>query len=152
MSNCAYFVSAPTVRLLRAIEKLAMLPSVQKRTIAADVYTAIKPLVGTGDIEVLRRAADGAQAERWRLIATGIRELTDARFATVALAEQWLLARLELLRAASPVAEVLADKRCSAIELFIRHHLAFEDGEVMPLHAQPSLPRANQSDAARSAA
>jgi hypothetical protein len=152
MSNCAYFVSAPTVRFLQAIEKLALLPSVQRRTIAADVYTAIKPLAGSCDVDALRRAADGAQAERWRLISSGVGEPTEPRFATVTLTEQWLLAQLELLKPASPVAEVLADKRCSAIELFIRHHLAFEHGEVVPLHAQASLPPTDQSDAARSAA
>jgi len=152
MSNSAYFVSAPTVRLLRAIERLAVLPSAQQRTIAADVYTAIKPLVGSDDVEALRRAADCAQADRWRLIAAGIRELTDARFATISLTEQWLLAQLELAHPPSPVAEVLAEKRCTAIESFIRHHLAFEDGEVVPLHAQASLPPTDQSGAARSAA
>jgi hypothetical protein len=131
---------------------LAVPPPAQRRIIAAEVYTAVKPLVGTGDIEALRRAAAAAQAERWRLISTGVGELSDVRFATVFLAEQWLLAQLELVKAASPVAEVLAEKRCAAIESFIRAHLAFEDGEVVALHAQASLPPIDSSGAARSAA
>jgi hypothetical protein len=152
MSNCAFFVSAPTVRFLRAIEQLALLPSAQKRTIAADVYTTIKPLVGSADVAALRRAVDDVQAERWRLISTGIGEPTDARFARVALAEQWLLAQLELLRATSPVAEVLAGRRCGAIESFIRGNLSFEDGEFVQLHGHAAAASIGEGDASKSAA
>jgi hypothetical protein len=152
MSKCAFFVSAPTVRLLQAIQKLGPLPSAQKRKIAADVYSAIKPLVTSLDIDDLRGAAQTAQDERWRLISRGIRDMTDLGFASVALAEQWLLAQIERLHTGSPVKEALADKRCEAVENFIRDNLVFEAGEVIHLHALASLRAGGQDGASKSAA
>jgi hypothetical protein len=126
---------------LRALEQLRLVEATQRRKIAAIVYAEIKPLVGSSDIDALRRAAQVAQDERWRLISAGTRDMTDVRFASTVLAEQWLLAQAELIRSAAPVAEVLAAKRSDGIERFIHDHLSFEDGEVIHLHALASLRR-----------
>src|SRR5215217_925269 len=103
MSKCAYFVSAPTVRFLQAMDQMALLPAAQRRKIAADVYSDVKWLVGSRNIDELRRCAQGAQDERWRLISSGVCEMSNPRFARAAIAEQWILARRELLHPASPV-------------------------------------------------
>jgi len=96
---------------LRAIQQLRLLPATHRRKVAATVYAEIRPLFGSRDVDELRRAARRAQDERWQLIYRDIREMTDARFASVVLTEQWVLASLELVLAASPVAEVFAEKR-----------------------------------------
>jgi hypothetical protein len=153
MSRCAFFVSAPTVRFLRALQELSPLPSAQRRRIAADVYTRIKPLVGGVDVDELRRAAAEAQAERWRLISRGVCHMADVGFASVVLTEQWLLAQAELAEAGAPVREALAGKRSEAIEDFVRDNLAFEAGEVVHLHALASLRlSADQDGASKSVA
>jgi len=147
MSRCAFFVSAPTVRFLRALDQLGLLPATQRRKIAAAVYAAIKPLVGSRDLDELRCAALDAQAERWRLISGGINELSD-----VAITEQWLLGQVDLVRAASPVAEVLAEKRCAAIENFIRDNIMIQSGEVIQLHGHASLRRTDRRSSSKTAA
>jgi len=152
MSKCAFFVSAPTVRFLQTMKELRLLPSTQQRKIAADVYGEIKPLIGTRDIDELRRAAQAAQDERWRLVSRGTRAMTDVGFATVVVTEQWLLAQREVIHASSPVAEVLAEKRCGAIEDFIRDNISFEAGEVVQLHAHVSSPRTDAGSEPDSAA
>jgi hypothetical protein len=152
MSQCAFFVSAPTIRFLQAMEQVRLLPAPQRRQIAADVYSEIKPLVGTRNADRLGGRARAAQDERWRLISSGVREITDVRFARTAIAEQWVLAQLELLRPASPVAEVLAERRHRAIEDFVSDNLSFETGEVIQLRghgaAASSTGRPNASKSA----
>jgi hypothetical protein len=152
MSKCAFFVSAPTVRFLQVMRALGLLPQTQRRRVAADVYSAIKPLVGTLDIDELRRAAQSTQDERWKMISRGIGEITDPGFARVAVAEQWMLAQIELVRGGAPVKEALAEKRAGAIEQFIRDNLSFEAGEVIHLHALASLQRHEGGGASKSAA
>jgi len=152
MSRCAYFVSAPTVRFLLAIKRLGLLPAAQRRKIAADVYGEIKPFFAGQDVDALRRAARGAQDERWQLISHDVRDMTDTRFATVVIAEKWMLARLELLLGAAPVAEVLAEKRCDVVEKFIGENLSFGEGEVVPLHPHIAVRETDQDEAAKSAA
>ncbi len=144
-------MSAPTVRFLRAIQQLRLLPATHRRKVAATVYAEIRPLFGSRDVE-LRRAARRAQDERWQLIYRDIREMTDARFASVVLTEQWVLASLELVLAASPVAEVLAEKRCGAVETFIGDNLSFENCEVIQLHAHVSSRRIDRGNASKNAA
>jgi hypothetical protein len=139
MCRCAFFVSAPTVRFLRAVKQLRLLSATQKRNIALTVYSEIKPLVGSSEVDALRRAAQAAQDERWRLVFAGTRDMRDPRFASVVLAEQWILAQAELARTAPPVAEVLASKRRDVVEGFIRDHLSFNSGEIIHLHAYASL-------------
>ena len=150
--RCAFFVSAPTVRFLRALEQLRLLEATKRRKIAASVYAKIKPLIGSPDIDALRSAAQVAQDERWRFIYAGITEMSDVRFASTVLAEQWLIAQVELIHPAGPVAEVLAAKRSDAVEGFIRDHLSFENGEVIHLRAAASLRRGPRGDASRTAA
>jgi len=152
MSRCAYFVSAPTVRFLLAIERLGLLPAAQRRKIAADVYGEIKPFFASQDVDALRRAAQGAQDERWQLISRDVRAMTDTRFATVVITEKWMLARLELVLGAAPVAEVLAEKRCDVVEKFIGKNLSFGEGEIIPLHPHISLPETDREAASKSAA
>ena len=120
------------------MERLRQLPALQRRNIAAAVHVEIAPLVGNRDVDALRRAARATQDERWRLIASGNRDMTDARFASVVVAEQWLLARLEIAASAGAVSEALAEKRRNAIEDFIRANLP--SGEVVQLypHAPPA--------------
>jgi len=93
--------------------------------IAAAVAAEIEPLVASRDIEELDRAARRAQDARWRLIYHDTRKTTDDTHGT-AMAEQWILASLELLRGASPVDELLARKRRSAVEAFLRDNLSSE--------------------------
>lgn|SRR6266540_3555112 len=152
MSKCAFFMSAPTVRFLQAMEQVRLLPAAQRREIAVEVYSEIKPLVGSRNTDQLGRRAQVAQDERWRLISSGVREFTDVRFACTAIAEQWVLARLDLLRPASPVAEALAERRCRIIEDFVRDNLSFETGEVIQLHAHASVSSIGRPDASKSAA
>src|SRR5829696_8745405 len=109
MSRCSFFVSAPTVRFLKSMEQVSRLSAAERRKIAADLYTEIKPLVGALHVEEMVRAADTLQDERWRLVYRGISRLTDHRFATVYIAEQWLRGRVQQLRHVSPVSEVLAE-------------------------------------------
>jgi hypothetical protein len=145
----AYFASAPTVRFLRAMERLRLLPGTQRRKIAAAVFGEIGPLFGSRDIEELGRAARSAQDERWRLIYHGVGEATDHRFQSTAIAEQWMLASLELLRPrASPGwEEILAEKRRSVVETFIRDNLPSESFDVVQAMRQP-----DQSHLAKAAA
>jgi hypothetical protein len=57
MSRCSYFMSALTVRFLRSIEQLRLLPAADRRKLAASIYADIKPHIGTDDYDGLRRAA-----------------------------------------------------------------------------------------------
>lgn len=149
MSRCAFFMSAPTLRFLRVLDRLRVLPLGQQRKIAASVYTQIKPLVRSADLDELSGATQIAQDERWRLVSAGTCDMTDARLAGVVLTEQWLRARAELIRGVAPVAEVLAEKRREAIEAFICDNLSFKGGEIVELH--PPLQRIDRAHA-RSAA
>src|SRR5262245_50058497 len=126
-----YFASDPTVRFLQAMERLRLLSTTQRLRIAAAVFGEIRPLFGSHDIDELGRAARSAQDERWRLIYRGVGEAADHRFHSTAIAEQWMLASLALLRAASPVEEMLAEKRCSAVETFIKENLPSESFDVV---------------------
>jgi len=152
MSRSAYFVSAPTLRFLRAVEQLRLLPAPQRRRIAAGVYAEIRPHIGSPNVEELCAAARAAQDERWRLIYCGRNDMTDARFAGVVVAEQWLVAQAELVRAARPVAEVLAEKRRDAIEGFIRDNLPAEGSEVIDLHAYAPHGRRDGAGSSKTAA
>jgi hypothetical protein len=105
----------------------------KRRRIAASIYSHIKPLVASDESDELRIAAQSAQEERWRLISRGISEISDERFAASAIAEQWLRARLEQIRVQSPVSEILAERRCRAVEQFVRSNLSFQDGEIIEL-------------------
>jgi hypothetical protein len=133
MCRYAFFASAPTVRFLKLMERVEDLEPKKRRRVAASIYSRIKPLVSSDEPDELRTAAELAQAERWRLISQGISEIADERFAPAAIAEQWLRARLENIRAQSPVAEILAERRCRAVEQFLRNNLSFQDGEIVEL-------------------
>jgi hypothetical protein len=138
MVASAYFASAPTVRFLRTVDQLRLLPSDERQKIATAVFTKIKPHIGSSDLSELRAAARVVQDERWRMISGGPCKMTEVRFAGVVLIEQWLLAHVEMVRAAAPIAEVLAEKRRDAIEEFIRDNLYVDSGEVIALHAHAS--------------
>jgi len=140
MVASAYFASAPTVRFLRAVDRLRLLPAAHRQQIASAVFARIKPFIGSHDLDEIRGAARAVQDERWRLIAAGGCKPTDAGFADIIIAEQWLLAQVEVVRAAAPIAEVLAEKRRDTIEEFIRDNLYADSGEVVALHAHASSP------------
>jgi hypothetical protein len=72
------------------------------------------------------------------MVSAGGRKPTDTDFADIIVSEQWLLAQAELIRAAAPIAEILAEKRRDAIEEFIRDNLYVDSGEVIALHAHAS--------------
>src|SRR5262249_40922188 len=110
----------------------------------------IGPLFGSRDIEELGRAARCAQDERWRLIYRGVGEATDL-VQSIAIAEQWMLASLALLRTASPMEEMLAEKRCSAVETFIRENLPSENFDVVEF-PPPAMRQPDQSHLAKAAA
>jgi hypothetical protein len=76
----------------------------------------------------------------------------DRQFATVFMAEHWLRGRVEQIRGGSPVGEVLAEKRCGAIERFILDTLSFEIGDVVQLHAADALQPKSAVDSIRRAA
>jgi hypothetical protein len=138
MVASASFASAPTLRFLRAVEHLRRLPTDERQRIAMAVFTKIKPHIGSADLEALRAAARLVQGDRWRMIAAGSCKMTDVRFATVVIVEQWLLAHAELVRADAPIAEVLAEKRRNAIEDFVRDNLYVDISEVVELHSYAS--------------
>jgi hypothetical protein len=148
MSRCAYFVSAPTVRFLETLARFASVAPPLRRKIAANVLIAIKPLLGSSCLEQLGAAARRYQDERWRLIASDIRDVSDPRFAAVLLTEQWILAQRELLRGGAPVSEVLADKRRAALERFIMDTVSPDSFEVVELHPEEARRRAAEQDAA----
>jgi hypothetical protein len=126
------------VRFLRAVDQLRLLPAAHRQRIASAVFARIKPFIASCDLDEVRGAARGVQDERWRLVSAGSCKPTDAGFADVVVAEQWLLAQAELIRAAAPIAEILAEKRRDAIEEFIRDNLYVDSGEVIALHAHAS--------------
>ena len=147
----AYFASAPTVRFLRAMERRRLLSTTQRRKIAEAVFEEIGPLFGCRDAEELGCAARSAQDERWRLIYRGVGEATDHRFHSTALAEQWMLASLALLRGASPLEEILAEKRRSTVEAFIRNNLPSESFDVVQFRP-PAMRQPDQNHLAKAAA
>ena len=151
MVASAYFASAPTVRFLRAVDRLRLLPAAHRQQIASAVFARIKPFIGSHDLDEIRGAARAVQDERWRLIAAGGCKPTDAGFADIIIAEQWLLAQVELVRAVAPIAEVLAEKRRDTIEEFIRDNLYADSGEVIALHAHASSPHQDR-DSSKTAA
>jgi hypothetical protein len=120
------------------MEKAGLLPVAERRKIAAYVYSAISQFADKRQLDHLRRCAQACQAERWRLIAAGVCDIADVHFARTMITEQWLLARLELLSPASPVREILAERRCRAVEEFIRGNISFETAEIIPLHMRAS--------------
>src|SRR5262245_21082840 len=146
----AYFASAPTVRFLGMMERLCLLPATRRLKIAAAVFGEIGPLFGSRDIEELGRAARCAQDERWRLIYRGVGEENDL-FHSMAIVEQWVLASLALLHAASPVEDMLAEKRRSAVETFIRENLPSESFDVVQF-PPPGKQQPDQNQLAKAAA
>jgi hypothetical protein len=105
MARNALFESAPAVRFLKTLMLVGLLPAPQQ-AIAADISGAIASLAGR-DFNHLQRCARALQDERWRLISSGISTIADEAFARVTILEQWLRARLEVLRPASPISEIL---------------------------------------------
>jgi hypothetical protein len=134
-------MSAPTVRFLRTVAGLRLLPEPDRRKLAADLYSQIKPLVGTSDWAALRSAARDAQDCRWRLVSAGTPR-TDLQLTAVRLVEEWFVAQAEVLQPKTPVIEILAAKRADVVERFIRDHLSFESGEVVVLsdYRSPTQP------------
>ena len=76
--------------------------------------------------------------------------MADVRFASIVVAEQWVLARLEIGRSAA-VIEALAEKRRNAIEDFIRANLPGGTGEIVQLSARAS-PRDEPAASSQTAA
>ena len=152
MARCAFFVSAPTVRFLNAMEQVRLLPALQRRNIAADVYSAIAPLTGSTEFDHLRRCARALQDERWRLISSGVVDIANVRFARATIVEQWLRGQLELLGSVSPVTEILAERRCRAVEQFIRENFSPGTGQVLPLRPRGLMSSTGRGDASKTAA
>jgi hypothetical protein len=140
------------VRFLRAVDKLRLLPAAERQRIAASVYADIRPHVGSTELDEIRAAARAVQDKRWRLISAGPCQMHDVRFASVVIAEQWLLAQAELVRQAAPIAEILAEKRRDTIEEFIRDNLYAESGEVVALDAYAAERRKDHDGSSKSAA
>jgi hypothetical protein len=133
------------VRFLRAVDQLRLLPAAHRQRVASAVLARIKPFIGSCDLDEIRRAARVVQDERWRLVSAGGRKPADTDFADIIVSEQWLLAQAELIRAAAPIAEILAEKRRDAIEEFIRDNLYADSSEVIALHAHASAPHNRDS-------
>jgi hypothetical protein len=68
------------------------------------------------------------------------------------MAEQWMLARLALVGGVSPVEEILAHKRCSAVETFISDNLSVESFAGIRLSRPAPQRQPDQSAAAQAAA
>jgi hypothetical protein len=132
------------------MEQVRMLQQADRRRLAANLYSEIKPLIGTNDHDRLQRAAAEAQDTRWRLVSMGADDC-DAELRIAKIKEQWLRSQLELLSSASPVAEVLAMKRVEVIEGFIRDQLSFDAGEVVYL-SNGSSERFESDQSSKSAA
>jgi hypothetical protein len=134
------------------MEQLSQFSTAERHTVAVDLYTEIKPFVGAVGADEMLCAAEALQARRWGLVYRGLSQFTDRQFATVFMAEHWLRGRVEQIRGGSPVGEVLAEKRCGAIERFILDTLSFEIGEVVQLHAADALQPKSVVDSIRRAA
>ena len=50
------------------------------------------------------------------------------------LMEQWIGARLEVVRGVPPVKEILAEKRCTAVERFILDNVSLESFDIVKLY------------------
>jgi hypothetical protein len=152
MVASASFESAPTMRFLRALDKVRALPVAARQKVAASVYAEIRPHIGSEDLDEIRAAMRLVQDERWRMISAGPCKMDDVRFASVLIAEQWLRAHIELVREGAPIAEILAQKRRDSIEEFMRDNLYADSGVVLDLHAYASARRTESRDAAKTAA
>jgi hypothetical protein len=140
------------MRFLRAMERLRVLPALQRRKIAAAVHAEIAPHAANPDVDALRRAARTAQDERWRLISAGTRDMTDDRFAGVVLTEQWLLAQAEIVGSAAAAVAALAEQRRNAIEAFLRENLPGESWDAIQLYLHASAARSGQAGSSQTAA
>ena len=117
------FLARATERFLRSMDHVRSLAEEQRRVIAAKVLADIEPLLNTGDPQELRELRHRAQDQRATLIYEGARDVTDAEFASATMTEQWALAKIELITSLSIIAQILAERRCDAIENFIRENL-----------------------------
>jgi hypothetical protein len=50
----------------------------------------------------------------------GARDAEDAEFARATMTEQWAIAKIELITSRPIIAQILAGRRCDAIQNFIR--------------------------------
>jgi len=111
-----------TRRLLRQLENAGLLPREHRARIARGVFAAIGPHTETNDAHELRQLRRRAQDDRARLMYTGARDFSDVQFAVATLVEQWAVAKMELIAPRSN--DVLAQRRCQAIEEFARRNFA----------------------------
>lgn len=86
------------------------------------VFSEIRPHLGARAVE-LRELRRRAQDRRALLLYEGARDITDSRFAAALLTEQWAIASRELLVSRGAITRILAQRRCNAIEQFVRDHL-----------------------------
>jgi hypothetical protein len=136
MARCSFFVSAPAVRFLKTLGLVGLIPAPQRQAIAADISGAIASLAGR-DFDHLQCCARALQDERWLLISSGISTIADVAFARVTILEQWLRARLEVLRPGSPITEILAERICRAVDEFVCDNSTLPTGQVIRLPAKP---------------
>jgi hypothetical protein len=118
------FIIRATEQFLRTMNNVRSLADEQRRFIAKQVFADIQPLLQTRDIEKLRELRRRSQDERARLIYEGARDAKNAEFARATMTEQWAIAKIELITSRPVIAQILAGRRCVAVENFIRDNLA----------------------------
>jgi hypothetical protein len=118
------FIIRATEQFLRTMNNVRSLADEQRRFIAKQVFADIQPLLQTRDIEKLRELRRRSQDERARLIYEGARDAKNAEFARATMTEQWTIAKIELIASGPVIAQILAGRRCAAVENFIRDNLA----------------------------
>jgi hypothetical protein len=108
------------------MEQLRSLSEAHRRQIAEQVFAHIRPYLGSDDVDDLRELRRRAQDHRARLIYEGARDFSDLRFAGASLTEQWAVANIELICSRSPISQIFAERRCKAVEDFVRDNLPDE--------------------------
>jgi hypothetical protein len=116
-------LTGPTEQFLRSMCQIRSLGEEERQQIAAQVFAEIEPLVKTFDLSELRQLRRRFQDERALLIYEGARDFSDARYAVAVLIEQWAIGRAELITARSLITKIFAERRCKAIEDFVRDNL-----------------------------
>ena len=114
---------ASTKRFSHLLEQARSMPEQHRQQIAVDLFLQSKDLLDTQDADELKAVRHRAQDDRARLIYDGARDFTDARFAVATIIEQWAIARGELISPRFLTSGLLAQRRCTAIEKFIRDNL-----------------------------
>jgi len=105
------------------MEQIRSLAKVDRRQISEQVFAEIRPYLGSDDGDELQELRRRAQDQRAKLIYEGARHFADVQYAAVTMLEQWAIAKFELIVSRSALTHILAERRCKAVEDFLRDNL-----------------------------